>query len=183
MKNLKNHLIIQYNEGIRFDFTFFWGHTVPPDGSIKGTCMSQWYPASFTIDEITYPSAEHYMMSEKATLFDDVKVGKKIRETKEPQKAKILGRQVQNFDNDEWNEHCIDIVIAGNMAKFSQHPKLKEFLLNTGKTIIVEASPYDTVWGIGMGLDHPDINNPGKWKGENLLGFSLMFVRSKLNEQ
>lgn len=68
----------------------------------------------------------------------------------------------------------------GNFLKFSQNEKLKEFLLSTDNKIIVEASPYDAIWGIGMLETDRDAQNPLLWKGENLLGFALMEVRNEL---
>jgi ribA/ribD-fused uncharacterized protein len=73
-------------------------------------------------------------------------------------------------------------VVEGNLHKFSQDENLKEFLLNTNERILVEASPMDKIWGIGLAADHPNIENPILWKGENLLGFALMEVRDELRK-
>jgi len=71
-------------------------------------------------------------------------------------------------------------VLEDNRAKFNQHPDLRHFLLGTGGRILVEASPADAVWGIGMSVDDPDARRPSRWKGANRLGFALMQVRSEL---
>ena len=139
--------------------------------------MSQWYPAQFTIDGITYACAEQWMMASKARLFGDEVTLKKILAAKDPKEMKSLGRQVRNFNADVWNQEACSLVIAGNVAKFSQNPELESFLLNTGNMILVEASPYDKIWGIGMSKDDPDVRNPHCWKGTNWLGFCLMAAR------
>lgn len=91
-----------------------------------------------------------------------------------------MGRKVKNFDPDIWNEHKYGIVKKGNFLKFSQNERFKEFLLSTDNKILVEASPYDTIWGIGMLETDPNAKNPAQWNGENLLGFALMEVRDEL---
>ncbi|MEM7019098.1 MAG: NADAR family protein, partial [Pseudomonadota bacterium] len=97
-----------------------------------------------------------------------------------PNHAKRLGREVQNFDTTVWEAHRFEIVVDANMAKFSQHPAMKAFLLNTGNKIIVEASPEDRIWGIGLAENAPEALDPSQWNGLNLLGFALMEVRDRL---
>lgn len=157
------------------DFLFFWGHT----GEGKA-CLSQWYPSPFMIDGVYYNCAEQYMMAEKARIFGDEKALEGIMASYNPMDMKKLGRRVRNFLPYVWDNNCQDIVKRANLAKFSQNPKLKEFLLSTGDKIIVEASPNDTVWGIGLPADSPDAVNPSRWRGENRLGFVLMEVRDML---
>jgi hypothetical protein len=100
-----------------------------------------------------------------------------------PGEAKKLGRVVQNFDNTHWEETRFDIIVRGNMAKFSQNEALKTFLLSSKNRILVEASPYDSIWGIGVTEDDPKAHKPEQWPGLNLLGFALMAVRARLNTQ
>lgn len=167
----------------KIKYIFFWGHTPSPDGSITKTCFSQWFNCNFTIDDIEYHTAEQYMMSQKALLFGDTEINREIMSAKHPKQFKDLGRRISGFNEKIWNDNKTDIVIRGNYAKFSQNPELKEFLLGTGKRVIVEASPYDKVWGIGMSADDSKVNNPLNWQGENLLGFCLMQVRDMLLEE
>ncbi|MCC9017546.1 NADAR family protein [Flavobacterium lipolyticum] len=161
-------------------FLFFWGHQPTKDGSISKTCFSQWWLSAFTVDKVTYKTAEHWMMAKKAELFNDNEVLAKIIKANSPAEAKKLGRQVKNYDDTLWLANRFDIVTQGNYHKFSQNPDLKAFLLNTDERVIVEASPVDPIWGIGMAGDHKDVLNPEKWKGLNLLGFALMEVRDEL---
>ena len=170
-----------FQKGLRLKIVPFWGHKPKFEGSIDKSCFSQWFPCSFIVDEIEYPSAEHYMMAEKARLFDDKEQLEKILETSSPAKAKKFGRLVKNFDVDTWNKESFDIVCRGNFAKFSQNPDFKEFLFKTGNKVIVEASPFDKIWGIGMKQQNDKVNNPLLWNGLNLLGFVLMKVRDELN--
>ena len=170
----------QYNKNKNMEYIFFWGHRVKDDNIVRKTCFSQWYKVNFDIDGIVYNCAEQYMMAEKAKVFEDVDILLEILETSEQARIKILGRMVQNFDEETWNSQKYKIVVKANLHKFSQNEELKEFLIRTGDKIIVEASPYDKVWGIGMNENDKNISNPNKWKGENLLGFALMEVRDLL---
>ena len=164
-------------------YIFFWGHTEKKEGELTKSCLSQWYDCSFEIDGILYSTAEQYMMSQKALLFNDNETNLKIMGSKAPKEYKQLGRQVKNFSPKLWDEKKFDIVVKGNLAKFSQNENLKQFLLNTKDKILAEASPYDKIWGIGMAQDDKDIYNPDKWKGENLLGKALMKVREIIKKE
>ena len=162
------------------EFLFFWGHTPKQESVVDKSCLSQWYPSKFSVDGTTYLTAEHWMMAKKAALFNDVEMLKKILKADKPSAAKEMGRKVKNFNPDIWSEACVEMVIEGNLHKFSQHDDLKKFLLDTGRKIIVEASPGDTVWGIGLSQDDRGCRDPFTWKGTNLLGFALMEVRDRL---
>ncbi|GED15008.1 NADAR family protein [Aneurinibacillus migulanus] len=165
----------------KLKYLFFWGHTPKSEEIVDKACFSQWYPAPFEEDRVVYATAEHYMMAKKAELFGDEAIRTQILKHAHPNKAKMLGRSIQAFDDAIWNSSKYDIVKQGNLLKFTQHSELKSFLLNTGNRVLVEASPYDKVWGIGMAQDHPHAEHPEFWKGENLLGFALMAVREHLN--
>lgn len=176
----RDWLIRQYSDPASIPFLFFWGHQPSKDGSIIKSCFSQWWIASFEVEGITYKTAEHWMMAGKAKLFGDAEALQKIVAMVTPAAAKKGGRQVRNFDAAAWDKHKYELVAAGNLHKFSQHPALKEFLISTGDQVLVEASPRDKIWGIGMGGENPAAKDPKLWKGENLLGFALMEVREKL---
>ncbi len=169
------------SRGTRFEYCFFWGHRQQHIGAIDKCCLSQWFPAEFEIDGQVYSSAEHFMMAEKARLFGDEATLQEIVVAPQPSMAKRLGRRVQGFVESVWQHECFDIVVRGNLAKFSQNPEMGAFLKSTHHRIIVEASPVDRVWGIGMARDHEHIEDPNKWRGRNLLGFALMAVRAKLS--
>lgn len=132
------------------------------------------------MDGVRYLSAEHYMMAAKARLSGDAEAAGKILAAPHPGAAKALGRQVRGFDEERWAEHRFDAVVAGNMAKFGQHPQLRDFLAGTGSRVLVEASPQDRVWGIGVTADDERAGSPERWPGLNLLGFALMEVRHRL---
>ncbi|MCM1314202.1 MAG: NADAR family protein [Prevotella sp.] len=183
MKYSVKNVCERFNKKEKLKYVFFWGHTPSPDGTLTKTCFSQWYACKFTVDGIEYSTAEQYMMSQKALLFGDAEINKEIMSAKHPKQFKALGRKIRNFNEKIWNDNKTDIVIRGNYAKFSQNPEFKEFLLKTGNRIIVEASPYDKIWGIGMPANSSGIENPTTWNGENLLGFCLMEVRDMLQEE
>lgn len=173
-------LLIAMDSEEKLKYLFFWGHTPPRDQSVNKACLSQWYNSPFIIKDNHYKTAEHYMMAEKAALFKDKESEAKIIESHSPHEAKKLGRSIKHFNESLWLQHRFDIVVNGNLAKFQQNEDLKKFLLNTNNRVLVEASPPDRIWGIGMAADHRDIENPNRWKGLNLLGFALMEVRDQL---
>lgn len=171
----------KFNAGEKLDFLFFWGHQPKKEGSISQSCFSQWWVQPFEVEEKPYKTAEHWMMAGKAKLFNDPDMLVKIIETDSPKTAKGLGRKVKNFNQQTWEANRYEIVKEGNFHKFSQHVELKTFLLNTKQRILVEASPVDPIWGIGLAKDQVGIENPYTWKGLNLLGFALMEVRDELS--
>jgi ribA/ribD-fused uncharacterized protein len=158
----------------------FWGHKPQQDGSIGAGCLSQWWPVSFAVDGVTYPSAEHWMMAGKARLFRDADGLAAVVAAKSPGAAKAAGRKVRGFDEVAWAAARYELVVAGNAAKFGQHQDLAAFLRATGAKVLVEASPFDRIWGVGIAPSNPDVRHPAKWRGLNLLGFALMDVREKL---
>lgn len=166
--------------GERFDYLHFWGHRLRADGAITASCFSQWFPARFEIDDIVYPTAEHFMMAEKARLFDDQRTLAQVLAASTPNEAKSLGRRVAGYDDARWMARRFDAVVEGNLAKFSQSNKLRAFLLATAPAVLVEASPVDAIWGIGMAADDPRASDPRQWQGLNLLGFALMIVRDRM---
>ena len=178
MKYTTDWLITQTN----VDYLFFWGHRPSRDGSIIKTCMSQWWPSEFTENNVLYKTAEHYMMAQKALLFNDREILERILQKESPKDVKDLGRQIRNFDPEIWDQHKFQLVKQGNLLKFSQNEVLKQFLKQTKNKVLVEASPVDKIWGIGLTEDDANSHNPTAWKGENLLGFALMEVRDQLNE-
>ncbi|WP_115731523.1 NADAR family protein [Aminobacter aminovorans] len=164
----------------KIEFLFFWGHQPSRDGKITSSCLSQWWPAPFAVDAVSYPTVEHWMMAEKARLFGDHEIASRILETESPKQAKQWGREVRGFDAARWDDEKFGVVAEGNGHKFGQNPALREFLLNTGSAVLVEASPVDNVWGIGLAADDNRASNPLQWRGDNLLGFALMQVREEL---
>lgn len=177
-----DELITEHNEGQSFKYVYFWGHTPKQQDQVDKSCFSNWFPAEFTVDDNNYATAEHYMMAEKARLFGDEENRQKILQCRTPGEAKKLGRMVKNFDEGVWKEHRFQIVVDGCYAKFKQNSALGEFLLRTGERIIVEASPYDRIWGIGLTTSNEKALDPNKWRGLNLLGFALMEVRQKIRD-
>ncbi|MQA87393.1 MAG: DUF1768 domain-containing protein [Streptosporangiales bacterium] len=170
-------------QGHRMEFLFFCGHGRPASGDVGKGCLSQWYEGhGFTVDGMTYRTAEHWMMAHKARLFGDEQTFARIVESEHPRQAKELGRGIDSFDETTWVNHRFGIVTAGNLAKFGQHPELRDYLLGTGSRILVEASPVDRVWGIGLAADDDRAVQPHRWRGLNLLGFALMEARALLAE-
>jgi ribA/ribD-fused uncharacterized protein len=166
--------------GADIDFLMFWGGQPNADGSISASCLSQWYESIFEVDNVKYPTAEHFMMASKARLFSDEETLAEIIACQTPAEAKKLGRKVKKFDPIIWDKHKYELVKIGNFHKFSQHEHLKIFLIQTDKKVLVEASPLDTIWGIGLGKDNEKAQKAATWRGENLLGFALMEAREML---
>jgi ribA/ribD-fused uncharacterized protein len=148
-----------------------------------GGYFSQWARTKFTIDGVEYNTAEQYMMCQKALLFGDDEAYQKILKSHDPSIQKATGRKVKNFDADKWNAVSRSVVYRANLAKFTSAPYLKKFLLDTGDKEIVEASPTDRIWGIGMAENDPDRFDKSKWRGTNWLGEVIMQVRDTLRNQ
>lgn len=150
-------------------FTFFWSGT-----------FSQWHPSPFMVDAIWYNCAEQYMMAEKAKLFHDTKKFQMILNAIEPVDQKRYGRLVENFVKETWDANAKNIAYKGNYAKFTQNENMKKELLATAGTTLVEASPEDTIWGIGLRKEDPRALNRDTWKGTNWLGQTLTEVREHI---
>ena len=158
-------------------YVFFWNGP-----------FSNWYPAKFDMDTgtkwgvMTFTSSEQAMMFYKAIVFEDESSLIAIMSTNSPREQKALGRKVKNFNQDKWESVCLDLITNVLVAKFGSDEELKKILLDTGNKVIVEASQYDRVWGIGMGVEHKDILDQTKWDGKNFLGICLMGARTILSK-
>lgn len=155
------------------DNFYFWGH------SGEYACLSNWSATPFEKDSLLFLTSEHYMMYEKAMLMNDARTAIKILNAFSPKEAKRLGRTVKNWDESKWVEHRERIMYEGCMAKFQSNPDIKKTLLSTYPKHLVEASPFDSIWGIGMKATHKDVEDKSKW-GLNLLGKTLDRVRATL---
>lgn len=153
------------------DFEFFWSNDSP---------FSQWHKAEFALNGTKYSSAEQFMMAKKAELFGDKDIKAKILSTNNVRKQKELGRQVSGFEESIWNQHKMKIVYIANNLKFNQNPKLKQLLLDSEGKYIVEASPVDAIWGIGIAPKDPRRFDKSKWRGQNLLGKVLTQLREDM---
>lgn len=206
----RDDLRSRWENGERFTFLFFYGHKAPDHG-VDDSCFSQWFARPFEIDGVTYGTAEHWMMAEKARLFRDREMLIEILNSDSPKEAKAFGRKVRDFDPAVWDEHKFEIVCRGNLEKFTQHEDLKNYLLATSsyipdgsptnftgdqvkekpaayklansqttRVILVEAAGRDVIWGIGLGKSNPKSQSPMTWRGRNLLGFALTYVREQI---
>lgn len=155
------------------NYYFFWNETP----------FSQWAKSKFVIDDIIYNCAEQYMMACKARMFGDRDKEISIMEATHPREQKQLGRQVKGFHSDRWNHVARDVVYEGNKAKFIQNKKMKEQLFETYPKILVEASPYDKIWGIGLNAKDAQNTSPDEWPGLNWLGQVLTELRNDLMEK
>lgn len=173
-------LIAHLEQGGAARFLFFWGHTPKEAGRIDAACLSQWAPHGFELAGVRYATAEHFMMAEKARLFGDAEALAAILAAPSPADAKSLGRAVRGYDDRAWATARLEAVVRGNVAKFGQDEALRAFLDATEDRVLVEASPRDRIWGIGMGASNPAARDPRTWRGQNLLGFALMEARERL---
>lgn len=156
-------------ERITDKYVFFWG-----------SILSNWYTCEFEYKGIKFHNSEQAFMWEKAMFFGDEETAAKILKTPNPRENKRLGRTVKNFDRDMWLKRGYDVMREVCFQKFSQNEELKTTLLSTGDKIIVEASPEDVIWGIGLYHNNDDVLDESKWKGLNLLGKALGEVREAL---
>ena len=155
-------------------FTFFWGNESP---------FSNWHKSDFVYKGIKFCTSEQAMMWEKALLFGDREIAEEILKTRNAKVQKELGRAVKGYVDAEWNAVREQIVFNILVNKFIQNESMLAHLLRTGDTIIVEASPYDKVWGIGLGENDPRAHDPAQWQGTNLLGKVLTELRETLKRE
>lgn len=173
-------LIDKFERGDTIQYIFFWGHSNKGNEGIGRFVFSQWYSSPFVVDNVEYKTAEHWMMAQKANLFGDTQILQEIVQAETPGEAKHLGRMVRGFDEIKWKEKRFEIVRTGNIHKFHQNKNLRDFLMATKDHVLVEASPTDVIWGIGLSQDSNVADMPHAWQGENLLGFALMEARDLL---
>ncbi|MFG2358092.1 NADAR family protein [Streptomyces sp. NPDC048521] len=173
-------LIREVRAGARIKYLHFWGHRPRPDGRIGASCLSQWWPSPFVVDGVAYATAEHWMMAGKARLFGDAEAERRVLAAEHPSQAKKAGRLVRGFDGAIWERERFRIVVEGSVHKFAADDDLRMFLLGTGDRVLVEASPVDRIWGIGLAADDEAASDPERWRGPNLLGFALMEARERL---
>ncbi|GAA2291245.1 NADAR family protein [Glycomyces scopariae] len=162
------------------EYLYFWNQKGEPGGAVGRGCLSQWWPSAFTDDGHRYATAEHYMMAHKAWLFGDTEAAERILAAGHPANVQKIGRQVRGFTQEAWEAERYGIVVRGNVLKFGQDPDLLAFLLGTGDRVLVEASPVDRIWGIGLADDDPRAASPDTWRGLNLLGKALLEARERL---
>lgn len=192
----QDSLVRAVEAGVRVKYLHFWGHAPRADGTVGASCLSQWWVAPFTVDGVEYATAEHWMMAAKARLFGDAEAERRAVGAAHPSQAKKAGRLVRGFDEDVWARERFGIVVEGSVHKFAAHADLREFLLGTGGRsemgvppaegwgrVLVEASPLDRVWGIGLAADAEAAADPRRWRGPNLLGFALMAARERLADR
>lgn len=165
LMNVKE-VIRKYNDGEQLKFEIFY------EGD-----FSQFEKSNFIIKNIEYFCVEHYLLVNRARLFKDKEMLEKIMESKSIRQAKLFGKKIRNFNQEEWDKHKLNMSYVANLCKFQQDEVLKFKLLETENSILVNADAYDDVWGIGKKITELDIKNPHSWKGENYLGFILMKIR------
>jgi ribA/ribD-fused uncharacterized protein len=150
-------------------FAFFWGGT-----------FSNWAKSKFIIDGVEFGTCEQYMMYKKALMFGDFDMAKAIMETNNPREQKAFGRQVKGFERERWETYCREIVYDANVAKFTQNEDMKQELMFTVGRTLVESSPLDCIWGIGLAADDPLAQDRATWKGTNWLGEAIERVREDM---
>lgn len=142
--------------------------------------LSNWYPSNFTLNDVNFSSLEQFMMYRKAICFNDEAVAAQILSTNDVAEIKALGRQVSGYDENMWNGIRQIVVYEGLLAKFSQNVELKTKLKSTGNALLAECAVKDCIWGIGLSMKDSDRFDKKRWKGQNLLGYTLMMVRERL---
>ena len=144
--------------------------------------LSNWYRSEFSVDGIKFTSMEQYMMYKKAILFEDAEIASQILKTDDVVLIKELGRKVSNYNDTVWNGMRQVVIYKGLLEKFRQNDDLKKSLLDTGDNMLAECAVKDCVWGIGLSMTDNNRNDINAWRGQNLLGFSLMLVRGELRK-
>lgn len=168
----RSHCVITMNT------VFFWGCRDKDKGF-----LSNFYQTRFTDNGTTYCSSEQYFMKKKQEMFDpsNEALSREIMQATAGTKIKALGRRVKNFDEAKWNTVKAEIMTRGILLKFSQNVTIRNLLIATGDSILAEAAPRDKIWGIGLSETAARQLSPEQWPGQNLLGRSLMQVRTEIS--
>jgi hypothetical protein len=169
-------------DGLELGYVFF-----PDSGSLTdpptSSCLSQWATTPFASGGFEFRSAEQAMMHGKAMLFGDFEMADRILASRTPYQAKIHGSQVRGFSEEDWIRHRFEVVVAANLPKFANLPVLRDYLLSTGDAVLAEWSTTDRIWGTGLDEFDREARDPARWPGLNLLGFALMEVRGRLQDE
>ncbi len=142
--------------------------------------LSNWYPSHFSVDDNKFASMEQYMMYKKAVTFNDEKIANEILSITDVAEIKRLGRLVYGYNDNIWNGLRQIAIYEGLIEKFIQNDTLREKLLETQDAILAECAVKDCIWGIGLSMTDDNRFEMSKWRGQNLLGYSLMMVREKI---
>jgi ribA/ribD-fused uncharacterized protein len=171
----------KYDGGSQPEFLFFFA-AAPSErsGSGEETMLTQWYPSNFVVQGDQYLHSAHWMMVQKAKLFDDIGAANRLLAATDDRQILEHGRQIAGFDQKHWDDHKYNIVMLGNLHKFSQNQSLRAYISGTHPRVLAEANPNDQIWGIGLTEGTDGAMNPHHWRGLNLLGFALMEVRDNL---
>jgi len=157
-------------EKLREDFIFYFG---------EESVFSHWFKCSFSINNQSFCCVEQYLMYQKARLFNDAEIAKRILNSSNPARHHHLGKKVAGFNKQSWQQKCRQFAFDGNYGKFTQNSILLETLLQTEGKNFAEASPYDRLWGIGLSMKNPKIYDRSQWRGRNWAGEVLQSVRDK----
>lgn len=169
-------IVARFLDGEPLKFTRFWSEGLPDPRAY----FNQWHPSKFEYRGFPFENAEQAMMAEKAALFADFGTLARIFNTPSPRAVKALGREVSGYVDGAWADVRLARVVEISVAKYSQNVNMLQALLATGDSVLVEASPEDRIWGIGMSERDHRCHNPTLWEGENLLGEALMITRQLL---
>jgi len=177
--NNKQQLIDSLAQGNKFDFVFFGGEGLAQQVDAR-RCFSQWYMADFEVDGHRFVNSAHYVMAAKAKLFGDDEAYHKLLAVSSTDDIQTLGRSIQGFNEQLWLDNRMSIVETSVEQKFAQNPILMAFLKDSADKVIAEANPVDKIWATGVAEDDANATNPAEWRGDSLLGFVIMAVRSRL---
>lgn len=145
--------------------------------------FSNWAPTPFTVDGVSFSTAEQYIMYRKCLTFGDTVTAEKLLSSDSPKEQKALGREAAGYIDSVWAGIRQTVAIRGLYAKFSQDAELKRLLLGTGDAVLVECTSNDRIWACGLDRDDDDRLSADRWKGQNILGFALMEVRNMLRAE
>ena len=148
--------------------------------SCASSPLSNSQHSAFELNGQMFFHNEQYFQYNKARVNDDLDTSRKVLAEKVPAKCKQLGDKVKVINSDKWEAESLQIMYKGCKAKFEQNRNLRQFLMSTGTTNLVEGR-NDPFWGAGKWIS--DLEKDPKFQGSNHLGKILMDIRRGFSDE
>lgn len=142
--------------------------------------LSNHYFSEFNVFGQQFYTMSQYMTYRKALILGDESRSRQILTITDPEILDNISSILSKRDTGIWAGQQQIVAYQGLISKFLQNETIAKPLLNTGNSLIGACMPSDCIWGIGLQIHDANARNMDAWKGQNLLGFTLMQVRNSI---